>query len=262
MFCCFANTRGVSRNFYHMAISTNSIIHYTNSIDILKAILKEGFKLKYCQEILELNDGRSNAAHPMISFCDIPLSESIKHFEAYGHFGIGLTKDWAVKNGINPVLYIDKSSLIAESIYELIKARREAKSNLTSQQKALVLKIKSYAKNYSGDLTRNAKTIKDYRFYDEREWRLVPSKDILGTTSFSIDGTSYKASKDSHNAKLETIRIKFIHSDISYIIVEKTNQIPEIIKSLREFFSDTCTANQLDILLSKVCSADQIRADY
>ena len=219
-----------------MAISTNSIIHYTNSIDKLKAILKEGFKLKYCKEILKLDDGQSNAAHPMISFCDIPLSESIKHFETYGHFGIGLTKDWAVRNGINPVLYIDKSSLIANSIHTLIKARREATSNLTSEQKNLVLKIKSYAKNYSGDLTRNGKTIKDYRFYDEREWRLVPSKDILGTASFSVDGTSYASSKDSYNAKLEAIRIEFAHTDISYVIVENTIQIPEIIKSLREFF--------------------------
>lgn len=245
-----------------MAISTNSIIHYTSSIDTLKLILKEGFKLKYCDETLHLDDDSSNAAHPMISFCDIPLSESSKHFEAYGHFGIGLTKTWAVEKGINPVLYIDKDSLIAKSILELIKARRDSKTNLTTQQKALVLKIKSYAKNYSGNLNRKSKTTKNYRFYDEREWRLVPDKDILGGISFSVSSTNYQKSKDDYNAKIDSIRIKFNHSDISYIIVEKTNQIPDIIKSIREYFSDDCTANQLDILLSKVCSAEQIKADY
>lgn len=114
-----------------MAISTNSIIHYSNSIEVLKLILNEGFKLKYCNENLILDDGASSAAHPIISFCDIPLSESSKHFDAYGFFGVGLTKDWAVKNGINPVLYIDKESLIAKSIYELIKSRRDISSNLT-----------------------------------------------------------------------------------------------------------------------------------
>jgi hypothetical protein len=245
-----------------MAISTNSIIHYTNSIEILKLILNEGFKLKYCNEILVLNDGGSAAAHPMISFCDIPLSESTKHFEAYGHFGIGLTKEWAIKNGINPVLYIDKDSLIAKSLYELIKARRESESNLTPEQKSLVLNIKSYAKNYSGALKRNGKISGNYRFYDEREWRLIPSKEVLGSNSSSIESSNYEKSKDSYNEKLNSIRIKFDHTDVSYVIIEKTNQIPEIIKSIRDSFSDFCTANQLDILLSKVCSAEQIKADY
>jgi hypothetical protein len=245
-----------------MALSTNSIIHYTNSIDTLKLILKEGFKLKYCNESLALGDVSSNAAHPMVSFCDIPLSESSKHFEAYGHFGIGLTKTWAVEQGINPVLYIDKDSLIGKSILELIRARRKVGTNLTIEQQSLILKIKSYAKNYSGKLVRNGKTINKYRFYDEREWRLVPDKSILGASSFSISSQKYQLSKDGHNAKLDSIRIIFNHQDISYIIVEKTNQIPEIIKSIKECFSDKCTANQLDILLSRVCSAEQIKADY
>ncbi|MEM9679433.1 MAG: abortive infection system antitoxin AbiGi family protein, partial [Bacteroidota bacterium] len=67
-----------------MAISTNSIIHYTNSFKTLTSILKEGFKIKYCAEELDLfEDKGSLAAHPMISFCDIPLSDSVQHFDAY-----------------------------------------------------------------------------------------------------------------------------------------------------------------------------------
>ncbi|MBL0709893.1 MAG: hypothetical protein JJV99_02585, partial [Colwellia sp.] len=119
-----------------MAISTNSIIHYTNSIDILTSILQEGFRIRYCSEILRLgNKGHSKAAHPMVSFCDIPLSDSIQHFEAYGEYGIGLSKKWAVNNGINPVIYIDKNLLISESISELLKSRRMKESNLTTKQR-------------------------------------------------------------------------------------------------------------------------------
>lgn len=99
-----------------MAISTNSIIHYTNSLDAIKGILKEGFRIKYCSEKIELGNGSSNAAHPMISFCDIPLSDSIQHFDAYGRYGIGLSKKWAIENGVNPVLYIDKKSLVAKCV--------------------------------------------------------------------------------------------------------------------------------------------------
>lgn len=125
-----------------------------------------------------------------------------------------------------------------------------------------MLKIESYAKNCSGDLIRNGKTVRNYRFYDEREWRLVPDNDILGNISFSVESKKYKESKDKYNEKLGSIRIKIFHTDILYVIVEKTSQIPEIIKSIKDFYSDSCTANQLDILLSKVCSAEQIEADY
>jgi hypothetical protein len=160
-----------------MAISTNSIIHYTSSFNILKSILDEGFRIKYCSEVLRLqeNDG-SRAAHPMISFCDIPLSNSMQHFEAYGRYGIGLSKSWAVENGVNPVLYIDRKSLFAKSLSRLLIDRRSKPSNLTKEQKGDILKIKAFAKNYSGHLKREKIDNPNYKFYDEREWRLVPEK--------------------------------------------------------------------------------------
>jgi hypothetical protein len=181
-----------------MAISTNSIIHYTNSFENLSSILKDGFRIKYCAERLYLGEiGRSFAAHPMISFCDIPLSDSMQHFDAYGKYGIGLTKEWAKQNGVNPVLYIDKNSLIAESIYSLILERRKKNSNLTLKQKREILQIKSYAKNYSGTLKRLGKTIRNYNFYNEREWRLIPPKEIINNKSFSISLDAYNKDKKS-----------------------------------------------------------------
>ena len=69
-----------------MPISTNSIIHYTKKLDTLKMILKEGFKIKYCVESLIIENKAMHSCHPMISFCDIPLSESSKHFNAISSF--------------------------------------------------------------------------------------------------------------------------------------------------------------------------------
>lgn len=245
-----------------MAISTNSIIHYTTDFEVLKLILKEGFKIKYCAERLRLGRGSSNAAHPMISFCDIPLSDSKQHFDAYGRYGIGLAKEWAVENGVNPVLYIDHSSLFAVSLYELIKNRRDNESNLTKEQKSHILQIKSYAKNYSGHLKRKSVDISDYKFYDEREWRLVPkSKDINGV-KFSVSLSSYEKDKEKYNSKISDCRIKFFAKDISYIIVDKTIEIPKLTKFLREEYDNCCSARDLDILFSKICSTEQIIADY
>lgn len=247
-----------------MAISTNSIIHYTKSFDNLSSILKEGFRIKYCAEVLLLGErGSSSAAHPMISFCDIPLSNSSQHFEAYGKYGLGLTKQWAVRNGVNPVIYIDRNSLIAESIYSLIKARRKADSNLTVKQKREILQIKSYAKNYSGTLKRTGKPdIKNYIFYNEREWRLIPPKNKINNKPFSISLKAYNNDKDKYNNELIDCRYKFEIQDISYIIVEKTEEIPQMVKVLRQLYYEQYSGKELDILLSKVCSTEQILSDY
>lgn len=240
-----------------MSISTNSIIHYTNSLDNLIGILQEGFKIKYCSERLNLGKSRySSAAHPMISFCDIPLSASIQHFEAYGKYGIGLSKKWAFEIGINPVLYIDENSLFAENLYELIKERRNEKTNLTLKQKKEILHIKSYAKNYSGSFTRKNKIYKNYKFYDEREWRIVPDNNILGAALFSISSKAYKSNKEKYNSRISSIRLEFDAKDISYIIVERTDEIPDIIKIVRDCFGKRCTSEQLDILFSKIGSVN------
>lgn len=246
-----------------MPISTNSIIHYTDSFDKLTSILREGFRIKYCAEELRLGKKRkSRAAHPMVSFCDIPLSESKQHFDAYGRYGIGLSKEWSIKNGVNPVIYIDKDSLIAKSIHELIKETRKKDSNLTVKQKREILQIKSYAKNYTGKLTRNDIENANYRFYDEREWRLVPSKDVLNSASFSVSLNTFLRSKEKYNKKLDNCRIDFEPEDISYVIVSKTSEIHQMIEFLRKEYAKKCSSSELDILFSKICSTEQIVADY
>jgi hypothetical protein len=247
-----------------MAISTNSIIHYTKSFEILSLILREGFRIKYCAEVLKFGKTKnSRAAHPMISFCDIPLSDSSQHFDAYGKYGLGLTKEWAVRNGVNPVLYIDKDSLIAESIYSLINERRRSDTNLTAEQRREILQIKSYAKNYKGTLIRNGKPdIMNYVFYNEREWRLIPPKDKINNSLFSINLKNYDKDKEKYNNKLDNCRYTFDIQDISYIIVEKTDEIPAMVKILRDLHYDKVSGNKLDILLSKICSTEQILSDY
>lgn len=246
-----------------MAISTNSIIHYTDTIENLESILKEGFAIKYCSEGLIIADDLSSlAAHPMVSFCDIPLSQSYRHYDAYGRYGIGLSKSWANKLGINPVLYLDKESSVSKTLGELIKERRSSKSNLSEIQKSMILRIKCFAKNYSGHLKRKSIDNKNYRFYDEREWRLVPEDDQLEGASFSISLSNYKKDKDKYNNQVSSLRFGFDAPDISYIIVDKTAEISRIINLLRNHYSIKCTAHDLDILFSKICSAEQIISDY
>jgi hypothetical protein len=246
-----------------MAISTNSIIHYTDTFTKIKSILKEGFAIKYCIESLYLDEDKgSAAAHPMISFCDIPLSNSYKHFDAYGNYGIGLTKDWAKKNGVNPVLYMNGDSRISKILYQLIVERRDKHSNLNKEQKANIILIKGFAKNYSGPLKRKKINTPDYRFYDEREWRLVPESIEINNEPLSVSMKFYEADKKKYNNAISKVRFKFEPNDISYIIVNKTSEIPQIINLLRDIYKTKCNAQELDILFSKICSTEQILNDY
>ncbi|MDA3779645.1 MAG: abortive infection system antitoxin AbiGi family protein, partial [Bacteroidales bacterium] len=103
-----------------MAISSNSIIHYTKELTRLESIIKsKGFRICYCSEKVNTRGGKSYSfAIPMVSFCDIPIVEYKKHFYHtkgkklgyYGDYGIGLNKSWATKNGLYPVVYIDYNS--------------------------------------------------------------------------------------------------------------------------------------------------------
>ena len=245
-----------------MAISTNSIIHYTKSFTTLSSILQKGLRLKYCLEYLTHGKTTTGAAHPMISFCDVPLSSSSQHFAAYGRYGIGLSKQWAIRHEVNPVIYFDKNSHLSSCLKSLLEDQRNKNSGLTASQGNNILRIKAYAKNYSRDLKRGGKIIKNYRFYDEREWRLVPPREILKGNKFSVAATEYISDKDGFNSKLSDIYVNFNHDDISYIIVKSTSEIPRMTDCVRKYYSAKCTVADLDILLSKICSTEQILEDY
>lgn len=247
-----------------MAISTNSIIHYTKSLEVLKLILIEGFKIKYCLERLVTRggDGVTSAAHPMVSFCDIPLSESHKHFDTYGYYGIGLTKEWASKSGLNPVLYIDKNSILGFSLKQQFENFNTNPDKFSQSQFDNLLWLKSHTKNYSGFLKRCNIEEPNYKFYDEREWRLVPEASSISNCPISIREQEYLAEKDKYNSKLEGFRCLIQFPYISYIIVKTEDEVSHIIDFLSREFYDKYTGKELNLLFSKVCSIEQIQNDY
>src|SRR5229473_2461542 len=88
-------------------LSANTLFHFTSSLDNLINILTNEFHPNFCLENLStlLKDPILEMAIPMLSFCDIPLSQTGFHLSVYGDYGIGLTKSWGKQNGISPVLY-------------------------------------------------------------------------------------------------------------------------------------------------------------
>lgn len=167
-----------------MSTSSNCIIHYTNDIQNLYSILKNGFFPSYCKEKISLKSDFKTFAVPIVSFCDIPLSQVKDHMLKYGEYGIGLTIEWASNLGLNPVQYLEKSSTLNQGIsnimnflhndwHEIIDDDDDFEKFYDETYRGAVCVLQSI-KNYSNELIRNNINLGEYKFYDEREWRYSP----------------------------------------------------------------------------------------
>ena len=161
-------------------ISSSALFHITGKIDHIKSILAEGFFPHYCPEYTLDGADRKAArsgchpmyAIPMVCFCDLPLSLIKKHLREYGMYGIGLDKTWGVRNGVAPVIYTHSKAKTRPSVSRLVTGAPAANADQASTDMKY---LAAYSKPFEGAAWRNDRREKQVRFYDEREWRYVPT---------------------------------------------------------------------------------------
>ncbi len=245
-----------------MALSSNSIIHFAQEKSSLLGILSDSFRVHYCTEQYELGDYFVSAKVPMVSFCDIPLSQIKDHIGKYGQYGIGLTKEWAVRMGLNPVLYIEPNSRLAGNLgialEEFLLRSMGADGKPTPFQMALA-DVLRYVKNYQGDLVRKVGTTKNYRFSDEREWRFAPAYDDAYEMLVSMK--EYESDSVKHDASLATLRLDFEPNDIKYIIIRDDTEITEFVDHLRRIKGKRYSYHDVERLTTRLLTAEQITSD-
>ncbi|MDC6169450.1 abortive infection system antitoxin AbiGi family protein [Paucibacter sp. XJ19-41] len=247
-----------------MPLSANTLIHFTRDKASLRKILEENFRVFNCKETLILG-GMSSAMYvPMVSFCDIPLSEVKDHISKYGHYGIGMTKEWGVRKGLNPVLYVAQTSALSLSYRtawnHFIQPDSDESDNLTSEQKCLA-DVLRYMKNYEATLVRKSGTTPDYRFSDEREWRYVPSHEaecqmLMSSNFYEADDNAASANK-----QLEALRLEFEPNDIKYIIINDDSEIAEFIDHLRRAKGKNYSLHDIERLTTRILTTEQILGD-
>lgn len=273
-----------------MAISTSSIFHFTPTLDILKLILQDGFKITYCLEEFNLGTGRSELGISMISFSDIPISNLVSIGSSYGSFGIGLSKDWASKNRINPVVYMESNSNFSQIVCDFIEIIQD-KTDLQAQYEInplgnttheikkldshennnlynLMLGLLSNIKNSNGDLLRKDKDpISNFNFYAEREWRFVPSESEFEDCHLSYEPVLTKEAflewrtQSSQKDFFPCLNLTFESTDISHILVEKESDIKEVINILKEI-PKLNDKDKFEVLLTKITSFERLKLDY
>ena len=84
-------------------------------------------------------DTTPNVAIPVVCFCDIPLSRISDHIGFYGNFGIGLTKEWAMSNGLNPLLYVSSTSSFTTPFSEVMSAVTDIDRPLRKNRRKILL---------------------------------------------------------------------------------------------------------------------------
>lgn len=186
----------------------------------------------------------------MCCFCDIPLYLVNDHIKMYGDYSIGLKKEWGIKHEICPVFYINdtgETRMFLEklmnnfhrNIIRLHKTKQTGQTcNSLSDENFFseildfyntFIDLTLYVKPYSGIYVRSENIYKDYKFYDEREWRYIPDKFENKPFITKMDFEIIKKNTDSKTIK----NIDFDITDITNIIVPE-NEVVELRKAISE----------------------------
>lgn len=286
-------------------ISANTLFHFTRQKEFLTGILKNGIYIRYSLESYgTIIKGKKELVLPMACFCDIPLSKVKEHTSKYGVYAIGLSKEWGIKNGLSPVIYTTEKSETAKILNQLASDLGKmfdiyendddqvSTSNtdpLTEDQKATLETAKldfllsqsekvtelseqlghflKYIKPYQGKGYSNGNEFNNIRFYDEREWRYVPPKELLKKIEVkdSYKREFYKSESKRRliNIKLATHKkLEFKPNNIKFIIVKNDNEIPHLIDEIREIYRTTATYDEIMLLTSRLISMEQILEDF
>jgi len=258
-----------------MAVSANTLFHFTKIKGLEGILSSQGFYCQYSDEhfenILPSKNHYSSTYIPMISFCDLTitqLSNDSVHRNNFGEYGIGLTKEWGIRNRVSPVLYVHKESRPTNQLAELIEKLKTLPKErgedfiLTTASEVIDELVDSFKfiKPYKGRWHKGKK-IKKVRkpiiYYNEREWRYCPLLKERSVLSALIKEN--KEEKEKLNKELKETLIKFEPEDIKFIVIKNKKDITDITGVIRKM---NITSEQMDELATKIITFEEIKEDY
>ena len=225
-----------------MGLSSNLLWHQTDRESIELILRSQKLLFSYSREQNLWDD--SQTAYPMISLCDLPFSEMSDYLGKYGDYTIGFNRTWGLMNHFNPVWYCDQDSFAKRHIQEEVE-----NGNLS---------IAAYVKPVEDALETQKYIYKNYRYYDEREVRIVPSRKAMEEINekWSLSSNEYEEYKKQHvdKAIIPKIFIPFSWSDVRFIIVKAENQINHFKKMLADLKCDNTSIG--------IFSQKRVRQDF
>jgi hypothetical protein len=247
----------------------NTLFHFTKTKLSLFGILEDNFHVSYAREKLRSSQRSIEFAAPMVSFCDLRLSEVSSHMEDYGYYGIGMSKKWAVDSGLNPVSYWNWNCRLINTYLRTIEdffTHLQEISDLDEHLKMTrlyndAMEVYRFIKNYEGDLIREGEPVKqNFRFANEREWRYVPPWEEPIRSFVPINEIRTPEDKARWNETLNGRKLMFTPDDINYLIVEYEEERGDLIQHIKRVKSKY-TQESVIILASRILTSKQIIDD-
>ncbi|RLL46912.1 hypothetical protein D8M04_06865 [Oceanobacillus piezotolerans] len=197
--------------------------------DLLIEIIKSGRLLhKHQEEPIQINidaEGLEEIVNPAITcFADIPINDLSLHMEKYSNFGLAFKKEFLVKNGANPVLYIASNGMVESSFYkqdivnrehffkksmkEYFETMDEIRAYLVKKEgsKAMLHAIEdldSFFKRhffaYLKPFDASRKDADEDNYYMEREWRIV------GELKFTLEDVTRILVPEKYGKKIREV---------------------------------------------------------
>lgn len=248
--------------------STN-IFHFTKSLNTLQSILQtNGFYPQYhLEDTSWLNVlGWSPMAFPMVCFCDIPLSRISVHVKDYGKYGLGMSRSWAIRKGLNPILYISAKAPISESIFQVVRwAGKDARNDQTQDVNDKIYKhtnfILAHIKALSREMSDVDGIIITKEFYQENEWRYVPRVEGIHKV---ISKTKYdnQEIRTKFNEKLKRQAVlKFEPNDIQYLFVNSEEDVGPLCTFIYTELKEISPAER-ETLVTRIMKLEDIEKDF
>lgn len=251
--------------YMQMKPTSQSLFHFTRSRDVLELILLNGFWPRYCVEDVEWartdDKDAGQVAMPIVCFCDIPLSRIEEHVLFYGEYGIGLTREWALRSGLSPVQYIVEGSRIAKAIGRM--SELGPKNFDEDERRAFLLAgvtLVMNVKPLSGTMVVNGKPIAK-EFYPESEWRYVASGADFEAFLMPDSFTDAVSLDQANELTRQHGMLEFLPSDVRYVFVRSDADIPPIMNFI-QMKLDHFPAADLKVLMSRVTSLESVRNDW
>lgn len=276
---------------------TSSVFRFTRDFELLKKILRDGIIPNYCEEDLTFGTEDFCVGIPMASFCDIPIMLLDEHTVRYGNYGIALSKEWAIKQGITPIMYV-ANDVVLKSVFYHYRRNQDTKGGIDQHVKhteeypgsseTVVLNSEEEARNRRAEIEHSVNThiigyLKKYmgiykskpiNNYEENEWRfLVP--DEGETTWFwkrqdyrdwRFPNGDFKAPKPSPKEALRKWTLHFTYKDISYILVKDDEFRARMMAFIRQIKTiggnEVYNEDQRDDLICKLITLDQVKRDF
>ncbi|HEP1786658.1 TPA: abortive phage resistance protein [Streptococcus suis] len=272
-------------------ITANALFNFMREYSYLeKAILNMAICPRYYPEDISYLNLKYNSKDltewyiPMTCFCDIPLHQISYHAEGnsillndkgYGKFSIAFHKEFGIRKGIQPIHYLNTSSVQVEELTAALNILINKDSDYSEDSDILMNFIFEYIrmiKPYTGKMKRrdrdnNVIEIKK-NFQDEHEWRYIPKLNPRELPLMLIEEEEIRAeeiNKIYTDSILQTRDgvLKFDVDDIRYIFVDTVqnrNRLIQFIRGKRK--GRRLSSQEKDILISKIMVYDELKEDW